>query len=321
MRSASPSIPDALASVGRIDFRLTPEWRVPEIEERLNATVLAGGKRLRPLLLVLFGQLHGVPESRLAPYARAAELVHAASLAHDDVVDEAELRRDRPTLNAVTSNARAVLAGDLLLSRVVDEVAALGEIGIIRDLAAVIRSLSEAEWLQLEARGLLDPGEAHLVRVARGKTGALMGWCGAVPARLAGASPEGIEAAREFGERLGLAFQRMDDAIDFRATGGKPFAQDLREGLVNFVVQALLEREPGRRPHVAALLGRDFSPEEWSRSPGIDVSLAAAVAAVEADARRDLELGLLRLQEAGTPGEPLAELRRLITSLWIERSR
>ena len=114
---------------------------VPEIDGLLSKTVLFRGKKFRPTLCFLVGQLFGHELEKLHPYARAAEFVHAATLAHDDVIDESEVRRNRPTLNARVSNARAVLAGDLLLARVMAELSELGEIKIISDLSNTVEAL------------------------------------------------------------------------------------------------------------------------------------------------------------------------------------
>lgn len=231
--------------LSELDLILQTSHSIPEIPDLLNGTVLLGGKRLRPALCFLVGGLLGVKSESLAPFARAAEFTHSASLAHDDVLDNANTRRNFPTLNAKTSNARAVLAGDLLLARVMVELSDHGRVDIIRDLALTVEDLVNGEWLQLMARGRLDISEEHLLEVARRKTASLMGWSARVAARIApGSTPELVEVAGEFGIQLGIAFQMVDDVIDFEPTSAKDFSKDFNEGLVNFVVATLLKNHP-----------------------------------------------------------------------------
>ena len=167
-----------------LDLRLDTRTPVPEIQILLNRTALAGGKKLRPALCFLMGGLLGLPLADLAPYARAAELTHSASLAHDDVIDTAMKRRNRPTLNAVASNTRAVLAGDLLLARVMVELSARGHVEIIQDLSRAVEDLVSGEWLQLEAKNVVDIERRQLEETARLKTASLIGWVCSVPTRV-----------------------------------------------------------------------------------------------------------------------------------------
>lgn len=224
-----------------LDLVLHTSHSIPEIPDLLNGTVLLGGKRLRPALCFLVGGMLGVKPEVLAPFARAAEFTHSASLAHDDVLDNANTRRNNQTLNAKTSNARAVLAGDLLLARVMVELSDHGRVDIIRDLALTVEDLVNGEWLQLMARGKLDITETHLLEVARRKTASLMAWSARVATRVsAGADEKLVETASEFGFNLGIAFQMVDDVIDFEDSSEKEYAKDFSEGLVNFVVARLL---------------------------------------------------------------------------------
>ena len=123
------------------------------------------------MLCFLMGQFLNVDLDKLQAYARAAEFVHAATLAHDDVIDESLIRRNRPTLNARVSNARAVLAGDLLLARVMAELSLLGEVRLIHELSLTVEELVHGEWLQLEARKVAAIHRPHLETVAKKKNG------------------------------------------------------------------------------------------------------------------------------------------------------
>lgn len=227
-----------------LPYALQLESAVPGIEALLNRVALSGGKRLRPLLVLLMGRAHGFGDfAKLEPYAIAAEWTHTASLAHDDVIDEASERRGKPSVPAASSNSRAVLSGDLLLARVMVELSRLGRVEIIHGLSKAVEDLVSGEWLQLEARHNPETNYRNLEITARLKTGSLMGWCCAVAAWLQGDTLR-AERLRTWGENVGVAFQMIDDVLDFEATSGKPFAQDLESGLVNFVVWEMTQARP-----------------------------------------------------------------------------
>ena len=276
---------DILIAVETLDLSLSVKT-VPEIDHLLSKTVLFRGKKFRPMLCFLMGQTFGVGLSELSPYARAAEFVHAATLAHDDVIDESPMRRNRPTLNARSSNARAVLAGDLLLSRVMAELSGLGRVEIIHDLAQTVEELVSGEWLQLEARKIARVNRHHLETVSKKKTASLMAWCCGTPARLAGHEAEVIEAARQFGEYLGIAFQMIDDIIDYDAKGEKPFAHDIHEGLVNFVTLEMIESNPTLIEPIQKMLGVENPSGLW---PWKESELEAAAQQVRRRAQAKLE--------------------------------
>ncbi len=276
---------DTVQAVEKLDLTLSVR-SVPEIDAALSKTVLFRGKKFRPTLCFLMARLFKIPLEKVHSYARAAEFVHAATLAHDDVIDESQMRRNRPTLNARVSNARAVLAGDLLLARVMAELSSLGELEIIHDLALTVEALVSGEWLQLEARKISTVNRHHLETVAKNKTASLMSWCCVAPARLARADSSILEASRKFGECLGIAFQMIDDIIDYDASGEKPFAQDIREGLVNFVTLEMLEYNSGLIDPLQKLLGQDISHPVWPWTPH---ELLAACDRVRARAQAKLE--------------------------------
>jgi len=163
------------------------------------------------------------------------EMVHASTLAHDDVIDNADVRRGNPSINMIASNKKAVLAGDYLLAHCLMETSESGRNDIVRELAAVIGDLAEGEWLQLENsenRALL---QRDVERVALKKTGSVIRWCCAVPAMLADADEETVAMSRRLGEAIGIAFQMTDDILDFKRQDGAEFA-DLKNGVVNSVI-------------------------------------------------------------------------------------
>lgn len=197
-----------------------------------RATISAGGKRLRPLLVCIAS---GVPVVQSDPLVRAAvavELVHAATLVHDDVIDAADLRRGRPTVVATGGRLMALATGDLLFSRAFAELAGGGEIEPIRLLAQAAGSLAEGELMQRgDSWDVSVPRERYLER-CRLKTGVLFRAACELGALAGGGD---VEALGRFGERIGIAFQLLDDVLD--VTGppertGKPLGADLLDGTV-----------------------------------------------------------------------------------------
>lgn len=286
---------DAISSVMqdvffKVDFTLVTQSASHNIEQRLNDTVLQGGKRFRPILLVMFGNLLGMSFEDLTPYARAVELTHAATLAHDDIIDEAHERRNAQTLNRVASNSHAVLGGDFLLARVIAEISEYGNIDVIREMAEVLEELVSGEWLQLEARGVVNVDHHHLETVARKKTASLISWCCTTPARLVGLSDEIIELCREFGYRVGVAFQQIDDLLDFEQGTGKTFAKDIREGQVNFVACELLKQQPQLKNAMTEVLGTG-GPWPWTND---ELESAMATVREMAQAQIGAAMELLR---------------------------
>jgi geranylgeranyl pyrophosphate synthase len=207
-------------------------------------TISAGGKRLRPLLVCIAS---GVPVVQSDPLVRAAvavELVHAATLVHDDVIDRADLRRGRPTVVATGGRLMALATGDLLFSRAFAELAAGGEIEPICLLAQAAGSLAEGELMQrADAWDVSVPRERYLER-CRLKTGVLFRAACELGALAGGADVEGLG---RFGERIGIAFQLLDDVLD--VTGppertGKPRGADLLDGTVTLPLIEARERDP-----------------------------------------------------------------------------
>lgn len=248
---------------------------IPTVEELINNTVLLGGKRVRPYLCLVYSKFLNVNLNDLMVAAECAELVHAASLAHDDVIDEARYRRGRKTLNERASNAQAILAGDILLARVVKKLVEAGySAEMIHALSQTLEDLSTGEWLQLEARGRVDVDRQHLEKVGQLKTGSLFRWCCVAPVLFMKKSGQNIEKDEELlhwscelARLMGQAFQMVDDAIDFSSTSGKDYARDLQEGLVNYVVVTLFEKQPELAKEIRPILGRkSVERYPWSQN-------------------------------------------------------
>lgn len=224
-----------------IEFSLESVGNEHEVNRLVEKTVLVGGKRIRPLLTLLMGRLFQVPLDKLAPYARIIELLHAASLAHDDVIDNATMRRANPSINVVASNKKAVLAGDFLFAEVIIAVSEEGNLTLVKEIAKVIQKLSDGEWQQLKIAQERILSHELVEEVALNKTASVLTWCSIVGPYLANFESE-IERdklvllARDFGRHLGLAFQFIDDTLDFQATGQKDFMLDEENGVLNAVM-------------------------------------------------------------------------------------
>jgi octaprenyl-diphosphate synthase len=238
----------------------------------------AGGKRVRPLLVVLAarasGGACGEPEEKLA---EAAELVHAATLLHDDVLDDGRIRRGLPAARVLWGNAASVLGGDFLLVRALELTAASRVPGALDDLLTVIHDMIDGEALQLAHRGQADLDRDGYFGVVDGKTASLFAWCGRAGARL-GNTP--VEPLGAYGLHLGRAFQIVDDVLDVEGDPralGKSVLGDLREGKLTLPVLYALEERPLLRARLAACV------DEHDDHP---VALEVADAVVETGAAR-----------------------------------
>ena len=300
---------ELLQAVRDLSFDFTRETALSQLPREAAALFDQDGKRFRPALCFLFGQVHGLSPAELAPYARAVEMTHTASLVHDDVIDEAHERRRLPTLNHRYGNTTAVLAGDFLLAKVIGDLAAHAPTHALVGLTEAIKELADGEWLQHGLKVRFSATRAELETVARKKNGALMGWACATPAALAGAKGEHIMRAYELGCDIGLFFQILDDVNDFNVRSGKPFAQDLRVGQLNTVTVAYLEESPRDLARLRAY--RDDSsvmaPEEFHSA--IRLVHAQAIALEQNLSARFLSLFPGHAPEAEVFGKMLEKVR------------
>lgn len=206
---------------------------VPMVENVGHYIVDAGGKRLRPLLVLLSAAALGHCDQAQIKLAAVIEFIHTATLLHDDVVDISSLRRGRPTANAEFGNAPSVLVGDFLYTRAFQLMVQLGDMDILRHMADTTNTIAEGEVLQLTRAGDASTTEAQYLDVITRKTAVLFaaGCWGA--ARLGGQDEQTMQGMREFGLNLGIAFQMIDDVLDYEgdpATMGKNVGDDLTEG-------------------------------------------------------------------------------------------
>lgn len=200
------------------------------------------GKRMRPMLILLLAKNYGSVSAVTQNSAVGLELLHTASLVHDDVVDDSEERRGQASVNAVYNNKVAVLVGDYLLSTALLHVSMTGNQSIVQYLSELGRTLASGEILQLSNIKNQDISEDIYYQVIKQKTAALFEACCAIGALSAGASENDIEKAKQFGQNLGIIFQIRDDIFDYydSAEIGKPTGNDMAEGKLTLpVIHAL----------------------------------------------------------------------------------
>jgi octaprenyl-diphosphate synthase len=217
----------------------------------------SGGKRIRPALYFFVSRMLGYRGPHLYPIAAVAEFVHAASLLHDDVIDNSTLRRNKPTANSIWGDQAAVLTGDLIYARASEMMAETGSLEIVSEFARAIRLMSEGELIQLENVFNANVPVSVYLKILDCKTAVLIAAACRSAGVLGGADLKQRDALSKFGQRVGVAFQLIDDALDYlnsREKSGKPTLADLREGKVTMPVimlRDLISSEERRRFEVA----------------------------------------------------------------------
>lgn len=262
-----------------------------------------GGKRIRPLMTRLFGLACGASESALMHVGVAAELVHSASLLHDDVIDGGMFRRSRPTVNALWGNVVAVMAGDLLLTLALRQLESL-ERKVTFEAVDTVAEMTEATISEVEARGDLSLPFERFRFIAEGKTGALFGFCGSAAAIVGGKE----DVARQFnkcGRHFGVAFQIADDLKDL--TGGdkgKPQFADIRSRTASLPLLLAVQQDDALRRRIKDLWAFGSMPEEKVKEIGKAVLASSAPAQTAEHVRREIAaamdaLGPFALQPGG----------------------
>ena len=206
--------------------------------------ISAGGKRIRPALVLLIAKAHAYDGVAHHELAAVVEFIHTATLLHDDVVDESSMRRGRQTANALFGNAASVLVGDFLHSRSFQMMVALDNMRVMQILSDATNVIAEGEVLQLLNMHDPDLSEESYLEVIRCKTAKLFEAAAELGALIAGASEHDIDAAGEYGRSLGTAFQLIDDVLDYAGDAdeiGKNVGDDLREGKATLPLIYLLE--------------------------------------------------------------------------------
>ncbi len=259
-----PGLPAVIALVADKLARVEEECRrnlrseVGVIDELGRYLAEGGGKRVRPILLLLSSQMCGYTGDRDVLFASVFEFIHTATLVHDDVIDQADLRRGRGSMNARWGNGLTVLLGDYLYIKSMNMALVADDIRIIKILANITLKMIEGELIADRRRSDIDLTEQEHLEIVRRKTAYLFSGCSRVAGVLSGASHEKVEALADYGMNLGMAFQIVDDLLDFTADEsvlGKPVASDLREGKLTLPLIYLLQKgEATERALVQAVL-------------------------------------------------------------------
>jgi len=298
-----------------------------EVVQKLADHVRGGqGKRLRPALVMLSSRFCGVPNDEDVRFGAVFELVHTATLVHDDVIDHAQLRRGMPTLNRLWGNTQTVLFGDVLYLVAMSEAIAGRSWRMMEIFAEVTTRMIEGELIQNDVLFKLDTSRKEYFDIQERKTALLFSGCTETGAVLTDRDPKECEAMRQYGLEVGRAFQLVDDLLDYTATSeqlGKPAFSDLREGKLTLPMLTLLERAPDKaRALVRTIWDRG---EEVPIPASEEAELRALIEQVDALAEtRELALQASRnavANLASVQGDPAtAELLRDIPEALLSRS-
>ncbi len=297
---------DAVAAVIRARMASEAAPRIPAVTAHL---IEAGGKRLRPMLVLASARLLGYEGAHHVDLAAVVEFIHTATLLHDDVVDESRQRRGRPTANLLWDNKSSVLVGDYLFARAFQLMVRTESLRVLDILSDAAATIAEGEVLQLVAARDLATTEATYLKVIRGKTAALFAAACRAGGVIAGATPAQEAALGTFGDALGIAFQIIDDLLDVEggAQIGKNRGDDLREGKMTLpVIRAVARATPEERLFWERTVGRgEVSGEDVARAREV----MEAHGAIEA-ARAEAEAWAARARDAlgALPPHPLRDL-------------
>jgi len=240
---------------------------IPQIGQYIRTS---GGKRMRPAVLLMAARLSGYSGDRAVLYAAVVEFIHTATLVHDDIIDDADLRRGRLAVHSRWGNDITVLLGDYLYIKSMALALTHDTLEIVRLLCDVTLKMIEGELYQLTKNGDADITEEEHFDIMRRKTAYLFGGCAQIGGLLGSVSKEREHALREYGFNLGIAFQLVDDLLDYTGdaeTVGKPIGSDLREGKVTLPLIHLQRQEPdgiGSRIIRDAVASRSVTEDQWN---------------------------------------------------------
>ena len=242
-------------------FKKDLESNVPLIRKVGEYVLSSGGKRVRPALLLLAAKFCNYQGDRHIPLASVVEFIHTATLLHDDVVDNANMRRGLASANTLWGNEASVLVGDFLFSKSFSLMVADGDLDVLRVLSAATTKIAEGEVLQLVCTSDLEITEERYVEVVKCKTAVLLAAACQAGAIIGRVSAEQEQALADFGMDLGIAFQLMDDTLDYTASEeqfGKSIGHDLEEGKITLpLIETLRKCTPAEREQVADIVVKD----------------------------------------------------------------
>ena len=296
-------------------MRAQADDRHPDLRAALEHLLVAGGKRVRPTLVLLTGNMLGGDPDRLVTLGAAVEMLHTATLVHDDLIDGSLLRRGTPTINARWSPAATVLTGDFIFARAAKLAAETDHLPLMKLFAETLAVIVNGELTQLfSSRGLINR-ENYYQRIYA-KTASLFEMCTRAAAMVSPADDDTVEAMRQFGYQTGMAFQIVDDILDFtgeQAAVGKPVGSDLLQGLVTLPAIYYTETHPDD-PDVRLLEEGGWGHRERMERLVESIRTSDAIQQAMAEAEQAVEraLALLTPFQAGVEREALAGLARYI---------
>jgi geranylgeranyl pyrophosphate synthase len=309
-----------------LDFHTQVQTQLPEVEERmlrvaegyhpelghaLQQLLNSGGKRVRPTVTLLVAGMLNAPHVQSVTVAAAVEMLHTATLVHDDLIDGATLRRGEPTLNAMWDSPATILAGDFLFSQAAYLGAQAESIEVMQMFAKTLSIIVNGEVNQIFTRNTF-PTRAEYDQRIYAKTASMFELAAKAPAHLANVFDRYGETLNTYGNSIGMAFQMVDDILDFSSdaqTMGKPVASDLRHGLVTLPTLYFLDIKP-QDHRVEALLRGDAIDESAITALIADIRDSGALQRSHDEAERYAQLALDALQDlpAGPERDGLADL-------------
>jgi octaprenyl-diphosphate synthase len=294
---------------------------VPLIPQLAGYLISSGGKRIRPLLTLAATTLYKGDMDRAYILSACVEFIHTATLLHDDVVDDSGERRGNPSANTVFGNEASVLVGDFLFSRAFQLMVADGSLDVLRILSDAAAIIAEGEVLQLSTQGDLDTSMDDYLEVIKGKTAALFAAACEVGPVVAGADKAQIDALREYGMALGMAFQIADDVLDYSASQeklGKTVGDDFREGKMTApVILALQQADDKERAFWTRTIGERQQNDD-------DLKTAQDIFARHNALQGGLDLARFYAQKARdalakAPDSPLRQVLDEVVGFTVER--
>ena len=292
----------------------------PDLDMALEHLLSSGGKRIRPAVALLTGGMYGADPERLVTLGAAIELLHTATLVHDDLIDGALFRRGIATLNARWSPAATVLTGDYVFARAAQLAAETNSVEVMHIFAETLATIVGGELVQMFTSHAQVSRENYYQRIYA-KTASMFVLATTAAAILASVDAEVVNSARQFGNDIGMAFQIIDDILDFtgeQATIGKPVASDLRLGLVTLPALYYLEFSPDD-PDMRSIMDGQYLSEERMERLIIEIRNSGAIEQSMEEARRFVNCALdtLRLQPECDERYALEEL----TGFIVQRSQ
>ena len=259
-------VEDMIRSVSKADFSWLPKQLAHDLrnsgklDELLTHSLKGGGKRIRPALTLLSGKFYNYDLDYLLPMATAVEIMHTATLVHDDAIDNSPVRRGRPTINKAWDDDKAILLGDYLFAKAGELTATTQNLQVIKLLSQTLMTITGGELAQSFSSFNLEQTRQHYLHRIISKTASLFSLATESGAILSQAPGKLVKALKEYGYNLGIAFQIVDDIMDFIGTEeemGKPVGSDLTQGTLTLPAMLLLEHYPEDNPVKELFQNRD----------------------------------------------------------------